>query len=179
MSDLAGKGRRAIPIGLVLGLIVALVSPTEAVAAAPTIPFQGVFYPCSFGNPTEEWSSGNVLHFRGATNHNLWVTGEPLLDGFADNVVDADINLKTGTGVARPRETLSPAAVEGTWEITVMVSVDPTGLTARGDGYGTGELQGMTIEFENPGIVGVPPGTNPCSDVPEAVLISGEIRTPS
>lgn len=171
--------RKVIPAGLVLGLALTLQLPAGAMAAAPTIAFEGVFYPCSGGDPSSEWVSGNVLHFRGATNHNLWVTGEPLLDGFADNVVDADINLKTGAGVAHARESLRPAAVEGTWEITVTVFVDATGLTAHGEGYGTGELQGLTIELQNPGIVELSPGTNPCSDVPEAVLIEGEIRSPS
>jgi hypothetical protein len=166
--------RGAVALTLMVG------SPLAMSAASPTVtPFEGVFYPCSETAPTREWVSGNVLHFRNAQNHNLWATGEPLLDGFADNVVDADINLKTGTGVAHPRESLQPDAVDGTWEITVTVDVDPTGLTARGVGRGTGELRGMTLEFTNPGIVELAPGANPCSDIPVAVLIEGEIRAPA
>jgi len=152
---------------------------SSSASAFTRIAFEGVFYPCSETAPTKEWVSGNVLHLRNATNHNLWVTGNPLLDGFADNVVDADINLKTGAGVAHPRETLQPEALDGTWEITVTVFVDSTGLTARGTGYGTGDLRGMTIRFSNPGIEEIPPATNPCSDIPVAVVVEGQILSPT
>jgi hypothetical protein len=156
-------------------LALALVSP---VAAAPErLPFAGVFYPCG-GTNGEEFIGGNVLHFRDAENHNLWSTGNPLLDGPEVNFVNGDINLKTGGGVAHPRTTVYPVAVDGTWEIQITVTVGADGLTAHGMGHGTGELQGMTIFFSNPGAIDIDPADNPCSDLPFAVLIEGEILAP-
>lgn len=167
--------RRVAGAGLGIMLAVALVSP---VAAAPErVPFSGVFYPCG-GTSGEEFVAGNVLHFRDAENYNLWATGNPLLDGPEVNVVNGDINLKTGTGVAHPRTTVHPVAVDGTWQIQITVAVGATGLTAHGVGHGTGDLAGMTIFFSNPGDVGIDPADNPCSDLPFAVLIEGEILAP-
>lgn len=169
------RPRRLLPGALASILAVALVSPV--VASSERIPFSGVFYPCG-GTNGEEFVTGNVLHFRDASNSNLWVTGNPLLDGPEVNVVNGDINLKTGTGVAHPRTTVHPVAVDGTWQIQITVVVGATGLTAHGVGHGTGDLAGMTIFFSNPGDVGIDPADNPCSDLPFAVLIEGEILAP-
>lgn len=162
---------------LALGITLALPLASPVVAAPERIPFSGVFYPCG-GTNGEEFVSGNVLHFRDAENHNLWATGNPLLDGPEVNVVNGDINLKTGTGVAHPRTTVYPVAVDGTWQIQITVTVGETGLTAHGVGQGTGELRGMTIFFSNPGDIAIDPDDNPCSDLPFAVLIEGEILAP-
>ena len=167
--------RRFGSAALGIALSLALVSP--AAAAPERIPFAGVFYPCS-GTSGEEFVGGNVLHFRNAENYNLWVTGNPLLDGPEVNVVNGDINLKTGTGVAHPRTTVYPVAVDGTWEIQITVAVAESGLTAHGVGHGTGALQGMTIFFSNPGDIAIDPADNPCSDLPFAVVIEGEILAP-
>ena len=95
--------RRVAGAGLGIMLAVALVSP---VAAAPErVPFSGVFYPCG-GTNGEEFVTGNVLHFRDASNSNLWVTGNPLVDGVETNVARININLKTGRGVANIRSTI-------------------------------------------------------------------------
>lgn len=170
---------RRVALGVGLGLILATSFPSSAVASAERVEFAGVFYPCSGTSPTKEWVSGNVLHLRGITNHNQWVTGNPLVDGFTDNVVDADINLQTGTGVARPKETLSPDAFDGTWEIQVTVLIGPDGPAAHGVGRGTGDLHGMTIEYRGGEEVFVGPDGNPCSDIPFAVQVAGSILIPA
>lgn len=169
---------RRVALGVGLGLMLATSFPSGAVASAERVEFEGLFYTCSTGGPTEEWVSGDVLHLRGLTNHNLWVTGNPLIDGFADNVVDADINLKTGTGVAHPRETLNPDAVDGTWEIQTTVLINPDGLASHGVGRGTGDLHGMSIEVRGE-LVFVGPDGNPCSDIPFAVQLAGSILVPA
>lgn len=169
------KRRLLVSTAVASAFALALVSP---VAAAPErIPFAGVFYPCG-GTNGAEFVSGNVLHFRTAENNNLWATGNPLLDGPEVNVVNGNINLKTGTGVAHPRTTVYPVAVDGTWEIQITVTVGTDGLTAHGVGHGTGDLAGMTIFFSNPGDIAIDPADNPCSDLPFAVLIEGEILAP-
>lgn len=169
------RTRRLVGAGLGVALAAALASPV--VATPERIPFSGVFYPCG-GTSGEEFLTGNVLHFRDAENANLWVTGNPLLDGPEVNVVNGDINLRTGTGVAHPRTTVHPVAVDGTWQIQITVVIGASGLTAHGVGHGTGDLAGMTIFFSNPGDVGIDPADNPCSDLPFAVLIEGEILAP-
>jgi len=171
----ADRARHTLPIALAAVLALTLTSP--AAAAPERIPFAGVFYPCG-GTAGEEFVGGNVLHFRNAENYNLWATGNPLLDGPEVNVVNGDINLKTGTGVAHPRTTVYPVAVDGTWEIQITVAVAESGLTAHGVGHGTGALQGMTIFFSNPGDIAIDPADNPCSDLPFAVVIEGEILAP-
>lgn len=160
-----------------LSLSLALASAGPAAAQPTRISFEGRMYLCSFTDG-HEWFAGNVYHFRGATNHNRWVTGHPLLDGFADNVVNGDINVKQGLVIAHPRETVKPDAFDGTWEIQVTVRIGPDGQSASGVGRGTGELRGMTIFFRALGGVELSPGENPCSDIPFAGLIEGEILVP-
>jgi hypothetical protein len=169
----ASRHIAAVAFGITLAF--ALASP--AAAAPLRIPFAGVFYPCG-GTSGEEFSAGNVFHFRSAENYNLWATGNPLLDGPEVNTVNGDINLQTGRGVAHPRTTVFPVAVDGTWDIQITVTVGVEGLTAHGVGHGTGDLHGMTIFFSNPGAIEIDPEDNPCSDLPFAVLIEGEILAP-
>lgn len=168
-----------LAFGLGLLILGTFLLPSTASAQATRMEFEGAFYPCSETPPTEVWISGNVLHFRGATNHNQWVTGNPLVDGFADNVFDGNINLKTGTGVAHPKNSLKPDAFDGTWEMVTTVEFDPSGLTAFGVGRGTGELHGMTIKVTFLGPSPIDPADNPCSDTPSATLLKGEIIAPA
>ena len=72
-----------------------------------------------------------MLHFLAATNLNQIVTGNPLVDGFIRNTVDANINLKKGSGVAHVENVITPDAVAGTWEIRTTVKV--------GEGIASGE----------------------------------------
>jgi hypothetical protein len=167
--------RPIVAVALGITLVLALTSPVTA--APERIPFAGVFYPCG-GTSGEEFAGGNVLHFRNAENYNLWFTGNPLLDGPEVNVVSGDINVRFGRGVAHPRTTVYPVAVDGTWQIQITVTVRDDGLTAHGVGHGTGDLHGLTIFFSNPGAVEIDPEDNPCSDLPFAVLIEGEILAP-
>ena len=139
------NARRVAAVALGMSLVAALASP---VAAAPQrIPFSGVFYPCG-GTAGEEFVGGNVLHFRNAENHNLWSTANPLVDGPEVNVVNGDINLKTGTGVAHPRTTVYPVAVDGTWEIPV--KIDDAGtyqvICAIPSHFGAGMEGSLTVE---------------------------------
>lgn len=155
--------RAIVLVVAMLGAGAALV-PLNA-AAATSVPFTARMYLCSFEPSTDRISGGGILHFRGAVNHNLWVATTPLVTGWEDNVVNGNINLAKGTGVAQPHSVMRPFAYDGTWEVVVHVTVTPTGLDAHGEGHGTGALQGMSIRFHSTGEIDLQPGGNPCSDV--------------
>ena len=68
-------------------------------AAAARVEFGGSIHPCGGELTEERVTPGGVVH-QLATNRNVWVTGNPLLDGVETNVVRIVINSKTGAGVA-------------------------------------------------------------------------------
>ena len=124
--------------------------PIVVSAQATRTEFEGFLYGCSSTPPEEQTvTNGGVLHFKRGRNLNLFVTDSPLVDGYERNVVDANINLKTGTGVGHLRSTITPDAVDGTWEynMTVKVGIGGGGEGGQAVGHGTGELDGMKIKF--------------------------------
>lgn len=174
-----------LPLGAVLACGDELTSPTRkeqavelAAVAASRTELTGLLHPCG-GPPGEERTTrGGTLHIRDAGNRNQWVTGHPLVDGFEVNVTDLHINLKTGDGIAHANSTLTPAAVNGTWEIRYHVEVeDFFPGNAHGVGHGTGDLHGMTLKFSAP-----PPavGANVCNpEIPIVVPIRLVIISPA
>jgi hypothetical protein len=54
---------------------------------------------------------------------------------------------------------IKPEAVNGTWEIKQQFRIPPGGTS--GVGHGTGDLQGMTIQFTTEPIIGSPSDCNP------------------
>jgi hypothetical protein len=115
-----------------------------AVATRTTFAGFICFGPGSGGETTI--TPGDILHTRDRNNVNYWVTGNPLIDGVEHNVVNANIDVDTGHGSIALDLSVKPDAVNGTWEIREHV-LRPSGA-AHGVGHGTGELQGMTIEFD-------------------------------
>jgi hypothetical protein len=75
--------------------------------------------------------------------------GNPLIDGFETNEVDANLDLKSGVGFAH-------------------------GKGSSGTGRGTGDLQGMSMAWESSGGLVF---DNPCSSLP-GVPVTGIITTP-
>lgn len=120
-----------------------------AVTPATRTQFEGFVNFCESTAPDGiRITPGGTLHVNGARNRNLWVTGNPLIDGFEENVVDVHLNLDTGNGVVHLAVTLSPDAVDGTWEIRTQLTLrGGASIGGSGVGHGTGELQGMTIKF--------------------------------
>jgi hypothetical protein len=143
-------------------------------AAAARTAFEGSISPCGGVITEERVTPGDVLH-QLATNRNVWVTGNPLVDGVENNVVRININLKTGRGVANVQSTITPEGVEGTWELRYQVKVIGGGpATSRGVGHGTGELRGMTLKF-TAGLA--EPGQNTCNAaIPVVIPVSGVIQ---
>lgn len=166
-----------IVIGALVASTIALSIPAAG-AAGTTTSWTGRFYPCSGTGGEVFVSADKIVHLFNSTNHNLWVTSTPLLNGFADNVVDAAINIDTGVGVVHPRESLRPSVYDGTWESNVLIPPAGSGQPPRGVGRGTGELQGMTLKFYGDGIANLAPGENPCGTLPFAAILHGEIQIP-
>lgn len=119
---------------------------------------------------------GETLHLRGARNTNQWATGNNLIDGIEQNVVDLNLALRQGSGVAHLEGTLTPAAVDATWQIRMTVKIrEGVQVSAQGVGHGTGDLHGMTMQFA------ADPQTQTasiCSSMP-AVAVKGIIIAPA
>src|SRR5512133_1541524 len=81
-----------------------------SVAASSRTAFSGLIDFCQSGPAEKQWvTNGGILQVRGATNVNHWRTGNPLIDGVENNVVDGTIDLNTGCGVVHLNVTLTPA----------------------------------------------------------------------
>ena len=152
--------------------------PLAAVLPATRTEFEGFINFCGGTDPTKiNVTPGDILHFKGGTNQNVWVTGNPLIDGVEQNVVDANINLKSGSGSAHLAVSLKPDAVEGTWEIRQTVTISggsPAG--SRGVGHGTGDLQGMSIQFTTEPAV---PIANVCNPELPGAPLHGVVISPA
>ncbi|MHC4708933.1 MAG: hypothetical protein ACYTA3_00525 [Planctomycetota bacterium] len=150
----------------------ALVPLMDATAAPTRSAFEGFIYFCTNPPPPIWFTPGGTAHFRNTQNTNEWVVGNPLIDGFETNEVDANLDLKSGVGFAHGKGTLVPAAVAGTWELDFHVNM--LDGSSSGTGRGTGDLQGMSMAWESSGGLVF---DNPCSSLP-GVPVTGIITTP-
>jgi hypothetical protein len=163
--------KRLIAVASAAVLVLVIAAPVGG-SPATRIEFEGFVHFCASG-PADvrvtPW--GQTRHVRGASNLNLWATGNPLIDGIEINTVSA--NFTPTSGVIRLFRTLEPDAYPGsTWEIVQTNHFNPDGsLSAHGVGHGTGALTGMTMKITAQGRV---PGPNPCSDS-DSGRISGVI----
>ena len=152
--------------------------PLAAVLPATRTEFEGFIHFCGGTDPTKiNVTPGDILHFKEGTNQNVRVTGNLLIDGVEHNVVDANINLKSGSGSVHLAVSLKPDAVEGTWEIRQTVTISggaPAG--SRGVGHGTGDLQGMTIQFTTEPAV---PIANVCNPELPGASLHGVVISPA
>ena len=154
---------------LAFGAVADVTTPTKTA-------FDGYMHFCSSTAPEKvNPTPGGTLHIRGATNNNLWQTGNPLIDGEETNKVI--VNFSRVTGMVRVHMTLLPDAYPGSsWEITQTLHFRPDGsVPGKGVGHGTGELRGMTIKFNAGDLVF---GFNTCSSEPSAIL-TGVILAPA
>lgn len=89
-----------------------------------------------------------IVHLR---NHNIEVSTEKLVAGPATVIVDATIDLASGELVALPGTVQHmPSEVSGTWESTINGAHIENGKLLRVfvSGVGTGELEGLGIQFQ-------------------------------
>lgn len=152
----------------------ALAPLLDATRAPTREAFQGFVFFCSSGPPDRAWvTPGGTFHFRKAGNTNQWVTGNPLIDGIETNEVDLNLNFKNGIGFAHGTSTLVPDAFNGTWQMEFHVNV--SNGTAHGVGHGTGDLQGMSLKWDNV-VTAIPP--NPCNPALGGAETTGIVTTP-
>lgn len=147
-------------------------------APATQTEFAGFINFCELAsNDRAMLTRGGTLHLRLVGNRNQWATGNSLVDGFEQNAVLLNLNLKNGRGAAHLDVTLKPDAVDGTWEIRQTVRIvdfAPAGST--GVGHGTGELRGMTIKFTTlPAMA----EASVCNPELGRVRVQGEILSPA
>lgn len=171
--------RRIASLLAVVGSVAAVLAFPFNVGAASgsVIPFTAIRYGCSGIDGEAFVTADKILHIRNATNHNLWVASTPYLNGFADNVVNADIDLATGVGNAHVRQTMKPFVYDGTWESQVQIKIRPDGTESDGVGRGTGVLTGMTIRWRVTG--NFVADSNPCGSDLFAANLVGEITIPA
>jgi len=172
------KRRLASLVAVAASVAAVLSFPLNSGAASVTaIPFTAIRYGCSATDGEAFVTADKILHVRNAINHNLWVASTPYLTGYADNVVNADIDLATGVGNAHPHQTMKPFAYEGTWEAQVQIKIRPDGNESDGVGHGTGVLTGMTVRWQVTG--NFVTDSNPCGNNPFAATLAGEIQIPA
>src|SRR4051812_26878981 len=147
-------------------------TPSSAGARAAA-QFQGVINFCESQDPSRfNITPGGTLHFAGG-NRNQWATGNPLIDGTETNEVLVNLDLKNGDGAAHLDVTLQPDAVNGTWEMNQKVTLrGGVPVSSTGHGRGTGDLQGLTIDYAT----GLPSGTSVCSPDMGTAPLSGVIQ---
>lgn len=86
--------------------------------------------------------------------NNVWVTGNPLVDGVEKNrvVVVFDPSLPPDVppnNQARVDSSIDVAAFEGGWRIRQRLEFSPEGTTSFGIGFGLGDLRGKLIIINN------------------------------
>lgn len=136
-------------------------------------PFEGTIHGCSSTGPDEPFvTPGGVLHFKGGSNVNLWVTDHPLVNGIERNIVDANINFNAGIGRAHAIASLTPENVAGSWDLRFLVRIPGGG--ASGGGLGRGVLEGLRIDFT---VEPLPGSANACTPgVAFVARVRGTVR---
>ncbi len=102
---------------------------------------------------------------------NVWLTGNPSIDGIETNTSVATVSPDGDTDV-RQRGKVEVAAVNGLWRFRQRIFISAETGVGYGLGFGQGELRGKMMLFET-GSVGLVPET-PCG-VPFGVSIKGKI----
>ena len=115
---------------------------------------------------------GRILTF--VNIGNVWLTGNPLIDGTASNIVKATFppgeSVPPSSVVIRGK--VDVAALDGIWLFELRPNTGPNG-EGIGFGFGLGDLRGKLIRFETTGVVEQLP-QSPCS-VPFGVRLTGEV----
>lgn len=103
---------------------------------------------------------------------NIWVTGNPLVDGVEKNISVITFDPASEDVVIKQRGKVEVAAVDGKWKFRQFITISPTGAIGKGIGIGKGDLRGKLMLFET--------GTaefienSPC-EVPFGVPLRGKI----
>jgi hypothetical protein len=103
---------------------------------------------------------------------NIWLTGNPLVDGVEENISQVRFDPNSPTITAKIRGKVDVAALDGKWKFRQRLTVGPDGESSFGVGLGFGDLRGSLLFFETG--TGGPVENSPCG-VPFGVPITGKI----
>lgn len=105
---------------------------------------------------------------------NIWLTGNPLVDGVEENHVTAISPPDSDTDRIEISGTIDVDAVDGGWRFRQLLFASPTNFSGWGVGVGTGDLRGRLMLFtaDTPEMI----SNSPCG-VPFAAPISGTVFT--
>ncbi len=109
---------------------------------------------------------GGVQIITFVNTNNVWVTGNPLVDGIEENRVVARFDPESPNIEARVKVTLDVAAVDGVWKIRQFLVISPEGTTGFAVGLGRGDLRGKLIVYGNDTPSPFLPLENPPCEVP-------------
>jgi hypothetical protein len=113
----------------------------DAKAAPTREAFEGFLFFCEIESSPS--FAGPTLHWREGQNVNEWYVDNPLIDGIEVNASNG--NVSPAGVIVHLAGTLQPNAYPGgSWDITAHVDVP----FANGSAKGTGDLQGMSFQFE-------------------------------
>ena len=79
---------------------------------------------------------------------NVWLTGNPLLDGTEVNIVRAKFDPASPVVKARLKGKIDVAALDGKWKYRQFLTFGPEGESGFGMGLGFGDLHGALMYFE-------------------------------
>ncbi len=80
---------------------------------------------------------------------NIWLTGNPLVDGVEENRVVARFDPASPIARAKIKYKIDVAALDGTWIGRQRLTIGPEGVSGIGLGLGLGDLRGKLMIFEN------------------------------
>lgn len=121
----------------------AVVPLMDATTAPTREAFEGFLFFCESGFEADPILAGPTLHWREGRNVGEWYVDNPLIDGIEVNVSEGNV-VPAGV-VVHLAGTLRPTAFpDGSWDLTYRVDFP----SAEGSAKGTGDLQGMSFQFE-------------------------------
>lgn len=103
---------------------------------------------------------------------NIWLTGNPLVDGVEENTTVVTIDPALVDVKAKQSGKVDVAAVDGRWRFLQFLTFSPTAATGKGIGFGSGDLRGRLIVFET-GTAGTVE-SSPC-EVPVGAPLRGKV----
>lgn len=91
---------------------------------------------------------------------NIWLTGNPLVDGVEENTAVATFDPASPEFTVKIKGKVDVAALDGWWKFRLNLTVGPEGDSGFGIGLGSGDLRGKLLLFE----VGTPEevANSPC-----------------
>lgn len=139
-----------IAVALLLGVIGNVAYADSSLTRfASVTPFEGVIAFCDPPTPpiNVQELPGGIIILTFVNSNNIWVTGNPFVDGRETNRVRLTIDPASPVDVARIKSEVDVAAVDGSWRVLQRLEFGPEGVAGFGIGFGRGDLHGKMILF--------------------------------